>query len=382
MARKRGRNEGSIFKRSDGRWCAVVDLGWENGKRKRKYFYGATQTEVQGALLEARADRAAGLPVVVERQTLAQFLQDWLENSVKLSVRPLTYEQYRQHVKLYLGPLLGHHQLSKLAPQHVRAFIKRKLQDGLSPRTVQLSLVILRKALGQAVKDALVGRNVAKLVDAPRWKRPEVKPWEPSEAGQFLDAIKGERLEAAYLVALSLGLRRGEVLALRWADTDLEHRTVTVAQALARVGGKLQFIEPKSRQSRRVIPLHDGLIAALKAHRRRQLEERLLAGAQWVDNGLVFTTGKGTPLEPRALNKDFDRIIAKAGLRRVRLHDLRHACASFLLAQGVHPRVVMELLGHSQISLTMDTYSHVMPDAMREAVRLMEAVLGRPAVAG
>ena len=172
------------------------------------------------------------------------------------------------------------------------------------------------------------------------------------------------------------------MLALRWADIDFERKTIAIAQALARVGGKLQFIEPKSRQSRRTIPLHDGLITVLKAHRRHQLEERLAAGSRWQDAGLVLTTGIGTPLEPRALNEDFDRIVTKAGLRRVRLHDLRHACASFLLAQGVHPRVVMELLGHSQISLTMDTYSHVMPDAMREAVRRMEAVLGRPAVAG
>ena len=380
--RKRGANEGSIFRRDDGRWCAVLNLGWEGGKRRRKYVYGVTAAEVQEQLLKARTDHAAGLPVRTDRQTVAQFLDRWLEDSVRPSVRPLTHEQYRQHVKLYLAPLLGHHQLAKLAPQHVRIFIKRKLEVGLSPRTVQLSLAILRRALGQATKDGLVGRNVAKLVDAPRWKRPEVKPWDPNEARRFLNAIEGERLEAAFLVALGLGLRRGEVLGLRWADVDFEQKTITITQALARVGGKLQFIEPKSRQSRRVIPLHDGLIAPLKAHRRRQLEQRLLIGARWVDTGLVFATGKGTPLEPRELNENFERLVTKAGLRRVRLHDLRHACATFLLAEGVHPRVVMELLGHSQISLTMDTYTHVIPDAMRQAIGRMEALLGKPAVAG
>ncbi len=378
-SRKRNAGEGSVFERADGRWCAQLDLGWLDGRRVRKYIYGATAQEVQDALLKARTDRAAGLPVVVERQTVAQFLQDWLENSVKPSVRPLTHEQYRQHVKLYLAPLLGGHQLAKLAPQHVRAFIKRKLEDGLSPRTVQLSLVILRRALGQAVKDGLVARNVAKLVDAPRWKRPEVKPWEPAEAARFLEVIKGESLEAAYLVALSLGLRRGEVLGLRWSDVKLEAKTITIAQALARVGGKLEFIEPKSRQSNRTVPIHDGLAAVLRNHRRRQLEERLAAGSRWQDSGLVFTTGIGTPLEPRALNGDFERIIAAASLRRIRFHDLRHSCASFLLAQGVHPRVVMELLGHSQISLTMETYSHVLPDAMREAVARVGALLGTAA---
>jgi integrase len=378
---KRLKGEGSVWLRTDGRWCGAVNLGWEHGKRRRKYFYGQTAEQVQAAILRARADLAQGLPVVAERQTVEEFLGRWLEDSVKPSVRPLTYEQYRQHVKLYLAPLLGRHQLAKLAPQHVRAFIKQKLADGLSPRTVQLSLVILRRALGQAVKDGLVGRNVAKLADPPRWKRPEIKPWEPAEAARFLDAIRTERLEAAYLLALSLGLRRGEVLGLRWSDVDLEGKTVTISQALARVGGKLEFIEPKSRQSRRTVPIHDGLVAALRNHRRRQFEERLAAGSRWHDGGLVFTTRIGTPLEPRALNEDFERVVMAAGLRRIRLHDLRHSCATFLLAQGVHPRVVMELLGHSQISLTMETYSHVLPDAMREAIGRMEALLGKAAAA-
>lgn len=174
---KRNAGEGSIFQRSDGRWCAQLDLGWQGGRRVRKYLYGGTAQEVRDALLKARSDKSQGLPVAVERQAVGQFLERWLEDSVKPSVRPLTHEQYHQHVKLYLAPVLGHHRLDKLAPQHVRAFLKEKLEAGLSPRTVQLSLVILRRALGQAVKDGLVARNVAKLVDAPRWKRPEVRPW-------------------------------------------------------------------------------------------------------------------------------------------------------------------------------------------------------------
>jgi integrase len=166
------------------------------------------------------------------------------------------------------------------------------------------------------------------------------------------------------------------------SDVNFDAKTLTVVQALARVGGKLEFTEPKSRQSRRTIPLHDGVVVALRNRRRHQLEQRLAAGPRWRDTGLVFTAGIGTPLEPRAFNQDLDRIVAKSGLRRIRLHDLRHSCASFLLAQGVHPRVVMELLGHSQISLTMDTYSHVIPEAMREAVARMGALLGKSAVAG
>jgi integrase len=379
MARKRSAGEGTIFQRADGRWCAQLDLGWQAGKRRRKYIYGDTAREVGDALLKARTDKSQGIPVTCGRQTVAQFLQCWLEESVIPSVRPLTHEQYRQHIKLYLSPLLGQYQLAKLAPQHVRAFINRKLADGLSSRTVQLSVILLRRALGQAVKDGLLGRNVATLVEAPRWERPEVKPWTPDEASLFLNAIRNERLEAAYHDAISLGLRRGEILGLRWSDIDLEGKTLTIAQALARVGGKLQFIEPKSRQSRRTIPLHDGLVGILRKHRRLQLEARLAAGSRWHDSGLVFTSGIGTPLEPRALNEDFERITDKAELRNVRLHDLRHACASFLLAQGVHPRVVMELLGHSQISLTMETYSHVIPETVRDAVTRLGALLGKSA---
>jgi site-specific recombinase XerD len=145
-------------------------LGWRNGKRVRKFLYANTAADVQEQLLKARSAHAHGLPVAVERQTVRQFLERWLEDSVKPSVRPLTHEQYQQHVRLYLAPLLHHHRLEKLAPQHIRAFLKQKLEDGLSPRTVQLSLVILRRALGQAARDGLTGRNVAGLVDAPRWQ--------------------------------------------------------------------------------------------------------------------------------------------------------------------------------------------------------------------
>jgi integrase len=285
MARKRNAGEGSIFERSDGRWCAQLDLGWEGGKRRRKYVYGATAQEVRDQLLQARSDRAAGLPVVVGRQTVAQFLQDWLENSVKPSVRPLTHEQYRQHVKLYLAPLLGHHRLSKLAPQHVRAFLKRKLEDGLSPRTVQLSLVILRRSLGQAVKDGLTGRNVAKLVDGPRVRHFEGQTLSPEDARALLDAAKGERFEALYTAALAVGLRMGEALGLRWQDVNLDRRSLTVNRILERIGrghgSTLQLVEPKTSRSRRTVNLSEAAVRALRAHKVRQLEERLAAGLRW-----------------------------------------------------------------------------------------------------
>jgi integrase len=376
---KRGQNEGSIFQRGDGRWCAQLNLGWENGKRRRKCVYGATAQEVQDALLKARADMAAGLPVAVGRQSVAQFLDLWLEDSVKPSVRPLTHEQYRQHVKLYLAPLLGHCRLSKLAPQHIRAFIKRKLEDGLSPRTVQLSIVILRKALSQAVKDGLIGRNVAKLVDGPRVERFEGKMFSPDQARAFLDAARGERLEALYTVALSLGLRMSEALGLCWQDIDFERRTLIVNRILERIGrgqgSTLQLVAPKTSRSRRTVNLPDAAVRALKVHKVRQLEERLAAGSRWQDRGLVFPSRMGTPYEPHGLHDDFKRILAKAKLPDIRFHDLRHSAASLMLAQGIPLRSIQDILGHSSITLTANLYAHVGEKLRREAADAMDTVL-------
>jgi integrase len=379
MARKRNAGEGSIFERSDGRWCAQLDLGWEGGKRRRKYVYGATAQEVRDQLLQARSDRAAGLPVVVGRQTVAQFLQDWLENSVKPSVRPLTHEQYRQHVKLYLAPLLGHHRLSKLAPQHVRAFLKRKLEDGLSPRTVQLSLVILRRSLGQAVKDGLTGRNVAKLVDGPRVRHFEGQTLSPEDARALLDAAKGERFEALYTAALAVGLRMGEALGLRWQDVNLDRRSLTVNRILERIGrghgSTLQLVEPKTSRSRRTVNLPEAAVRALRAHKVRQLEERLAAGLRWQDSGLVFPNSLGKPLDPHELHNGFKALLTKAGLPNIRFHDLRHSAASLMLAQGIPLRSIQDILGHSSIALTANLYAHVGEQLRREAADAMDAVL-------
>jgi integrase len=380
-SRRRGRNEGSIFQRADGRWCAQLDLGWQNGRRARKYIYGATAAAVRDSLLTARTDKSKGLPVAIERQTVSQFLQRWLEDAVKPSVRPLTHEQYCQHVKLYLGPLLGHNRLDKLAPHHVRAFLKRKLEDGLAPRTVELSLVILRKALGQAVNDGVLARNAAKLVDGPRVQRFEGQTLSPQEARTFLDAAAGERHEALYAAALVIGLRMGEALGLRWEDINLERRTLTVNRILERIGrgtgSTLQFVEPKTSRSRRTVTLPELAARALRAHRVRQLEERLAAGPHWRDFGLVFPTTIGTPLEPHSLHDDFKRILTKAGLPEIRFHDLRHSAASLMLAQGIPLRSIQEILGHSSISLTANLYAHVGEQLKREAADAMDKILGR-----
>ncbi len=372
---KRGQNEGSIYKRRDGRWVATINLGYRNGKRWRKSFYGSTRREVQERLATALKAQQDGLPVTPERQTVANYLNEWLVECVKPSVRPRTYEGYEGHVRLHISPALGRIRLVKLTPQQVRAFLNDKRREGHSPRSVQYMHAVLRCALGRALKDGQAARNVAKLVDPPKVERPEVEPLTPEQARAFLKAIEGDRLEALYSVALAIGLRRGEVLGLRWSDVDLEEGTTRVQGSLQRINGELRRVEPKTKRSRRTIALPDAAVAVLRRHRVRQKEERLLAGSRWKNTDMVFTTRIGTPLEPRNISRHFQRTLKTAKLPRKRFHDLRHTCASLLLAQGVHPRVVMEILGHSQIGLTMNTYSHVIPELQREAAGRMDALL-------
>jgi integrase len=219
-------------------------------------------------------------------------------------------------------------------------------------------------------------RNPAALVDGPRVQRREVRLVTPGEARQLLEAFRGDRLEALYTVALAVGLRQGEALGLRWQDVDLESGTLTVRVALERADGRFRLAEPKTKRSRRTIALPDVAIRALKAHRTRQSQERLLAGAEWRDAwGLVFTNPSGAPLHGTNVTRGFRQVLDGASLPSQRFHDLRHACASLLLVQGIHARVIMETLGHSRIGLTMDTYGHVIPELQREAADKMDVLL-------
>lgn len=380
MGNRRGHGEGSIYQReSDRKWCTSVDLGRMEGKRRRKVIYGRTRKEVAEKLKVVLREQQQGLPVIVERQTVGQFLERWLEDVARPRLRPKTYHSYAQLVRLHLAPTLGHHQLSKLAPQQVQAMMNAKLASGLSPRTVQYLRAILRRAIGQALKWGLVSRNVVLLTDPPRVTRPEIATLTPTQARAFLDAVKGERLESLYAVALALGLRQGEALGLRWQDIDFDGGVLHVRVALQRVRGEpARLVEPKTRQSRRSLPMPAIIVAQLRAHHDRQRMERVTAGSAWQGEhwDLVFCTATGTPLDARHVVFYFKRQLRRAGLPDIRFHDLRHSCASLLLAQNVHPRVVMEILGHSTIALTMNTYSHVLPEAQRQAATLMDDLFG------
>lgn len=368
---KRGNLEGSISKRDDGRWMARMSL--PGGKRK--YFYGDTRAEVAQKLAAATRDRDKGLPIMGERLTLAQHLDQWLETSVKPSVRPRTYAGYEAHVRIHLGPALGKVALTKLTPQHVQNFLNQKIEEGLTPATALRIRATLRKSLNQALKWGLVSRNVATLIDAPKAKRPRVEPMPPEQARQFLEAVRGDRLEGLFNFVLATGVRQGEALGLRWDDIDLDAGSVIIRRSLQRIGGKSVLSEPKTEGSRRKLPIPPIAVQRLREHRARQNRERLAAGDGWSDLGLVFTTDTGEPLEASGITHRFQRILRRAGLPKQRFHDLRHAAATYWLLQGIDLQVVKDMLGHSQISLTADTYAHVMPALREDAAARMDALL-------
>lgn len=405
---RRGHGEGSVHQRGDGRWVGVINRGWKNGKRHRKYVYGATQEEVVDRMADARKAAKDGVLVMDERQTVGDFLDRWFEDAND-RLRPSTLRSYEQLLRVHIKPGLGHVALAKLAPAHLRAFMKDKLAprrckpcggtgklacesvdtepakcplckgDGsvkLSPRTVQYLHAIIRAALDQALADGAVSRNVAKLTKAPTVKRHRIQPLTPDEARRFLDAVRDDRNGALYTVAVALGLRLGEALGLRWQDTDLEAGMLRVEHALQRIKDKgLELVEPKSETSHRVIALPEVAILALRAHRVRQLEERLVAGRSWKEHGYVFPSSVGTGQDASNVRRQFKKALAKAGLPAKRFHDTRHTAATLLIAQGVHPRAIMETLGHSEIRLTMNTYGHVVDEVRREVANQMDAIL-------
>jgi integrase len=309
---------------------------------------------------------------------VGELLDRWLDEAVALTVRPRTLASYRYVVRVHLRPALGDIPLAELTAQDVQALLNRKATAGLAPRTVGYLRGVLRQALGFAERMDLVGRNVARLARPPRVPRRQVSPLTLEQARAFRVAVAGDRLEAMYLVAVGCGLRQGEILGLRWGDVDLEGRTLSVRFALARVDGVLRLVEPKSATSRRTIPMPAFVADALASHRERQATEALPRRPAQPDPfaDLVFTTTLGTPLDGITCTRRFQRVLKSAGLPRQRFHDLRHAAASYMLAAGVPARVVMETLGHSEISLTLNTYSHVLPGLGRDAADRMDALLG------
>jgi integrase len=383
MGTRRAAGEGSVHKRKQGGWQGSIDVAILDGQRRRKTVYGSTQREVLDKLAAIRRTLHAGLPVGTSRpMTLGDYLEVWLRDTLPTVVRPSTAESYASLTRQHIIPGLGHHRLDKLTAVHIRAFLRDKstqtsprTKRPLSPRTLQYLHAVLRLALEQARRDDLVVRNVAGLVAGPKVPRAEIEPLTPEEAGRLFAQAATDRLSPLWLLVTALGLRRGEALALRWEDVDLDRGHLQVKATVQRVGGKLVRTEmPKTKSSRRALPLPAVVVEALRGHRAAQLQERL-ASAVWVDDALVFTTGIGTALEPRNVLRSFHALCDHAEVRRVRIHDLRHAAASFMLLQGVDMRVVMGTLGHSRLATTSDLYTHLLEPVQRAAADRMDDLL-------
>jgi integrase len=376
MAKNRGSGEGSIYLRKDGRWCAAISLECKPGEKpKRKLVYGKTRDEVARSLKRILNDQQNGVLIASKSQSVGQFLPDWLENVVKLKNRQTTHRSYEWIVRNHLIPHLGRIQLAKLTPQRLQAFINERCKSGLSPTTVKHFNATLKAALSQAQKWGLVHQNAAKLVTLPRGVRYQPVILTPLQARSFLTFVSGDRLEGLYAVALCLGLRRGETLGLRWSDVDLEKGTLKVRHSLERVKGEgLRLSEPKSERSRRGLRIPSICLTALIAHHARQAREREWAGSKWRDLDFVFTTSLGTPMHPDDITRAFPATLKAAGLPKVRFHDLRHSCATLLFSLGVSAKLVQETLGHSTYQLTMDTYSHMLPELRNEVADKMDEI--------
>ncbi|HEY6581550.1 MAG TPA: site-specific integrase [Rubrobacter sp.] len=329
------------------------------------------------------ADRDGGLLYDAGKLTIGEYMDRWLADSVKGTVKETTYANYTYITHKHIHPALGYVKLKTLTPSHVRAFYGDKSRSNLSAATVKKMHVVLRKALSKAVSDGLIPRNAADGVKPPRVSAPgeEIKPLGSEECARFLEASRGERLEALYVLAVHCGLREGELLALRWEDIYLEavKPAVLVRRTLTRGEDGRGWVvgsSTKSGKGRRV-RLTRQAASTLKDHRKRQLEERLSLAGLWQDQGLVFPNETGSLFNPSNLrNRSFKRIKTRAGVwEDLRLHDLRHTCATLLLSEGVNVKIVSELLGHASITITLNTYSHVLPDMQDSAADAMEAAL-------
>jgi integrase len=322
--------------------------------------------------------RAKEIGVLQSRTpTLAEWFETYLTQVAEPKLRPLTLANYRRDMERHVYPSLGRLRLDQLQPHHVAELYRDKLKEGLSPHSIRHIHSVLRRGLTIAVRWGLLHRNVAQLVDTPPLQHAEIYPLDVAEARKLLAFIRGDRMEARWVVGLSMGLRQGETLGLWWDDIDFERGSLSVRRQLRRpprTGEPMEFAAVKSARSRRVLPVPASVLEALRRHRVAQDRERLAAD-RWSDPRLVFATRYGTPIDHKDDRRSFWAVCRAAGIRQIRVHDLRHTAATLLIAQGQHPRVVMEILGHSQIAVTMNVYGHVLDENLRGAAVAMDQAL-------
>ena len=361
MAKRRGNKEGSIYKRGN-RWCAQVSL---NGRRLTKYF--DTQRECREWIKETQAQIDEGTAVATP-QTLDEFLDAWLE-TVKPSMRPQSHGTYAWNVRHHIIPGLGNIRLRELRPDHIQRYYATKLDEGTGASTVRMSHGVLRRALGHAVKWGLLTHNVSDAVVPPKAKTREMSVWDTEQIRCFLRITEDHRWDALFYLAVTTGLRQGELTGLYWSDLDWKNGRLRIQRQVYQ--GRVT--ELKTASSRRVVTL--GEVALDKLYERQEHQARERDWGTWEENGFIFTSRRGSPVSHCSLYRVFIDLTEKAGLPRIRFHDLRHTAATLMLQQGVHPKVVQERLGHSSISMTLDTYSHVLPSLQEDVADRLDEVL-------
>lgn len=383
---------GYIRRRGRETWELTVDLGKDpaTGRRRRRFInVRGSKRDAERTLAEAVHERDTGVDINPGKLTVGHYLRRWLGDYATHNVGPSTLERYRSIIEHHLIPALGGLRLRDLRPAHIQAAYSRGLAaggrvdgaaGGLAPHTVLKHHRLLREALSHAVRWQLITRNPADAVTAPRPTRAEMRVLDSEEAARLLESAARSPYHTLIYVALATGARLGELLALRWQDLDLDGATLRIVRSARRFPGRgVLFQETKTHRSRRPVALSADTVAIIRDHRRAQAEHRLSLGPAYTDNGLVFPGPTGQPLDDSNLRRAFAAIVADAGLPRLRFHDLRHTAATLMLRAGVHPKVVSERLGHASVSLTLDTYSHVLPDLQRDAAEVMDAVL-RPGI--
>ena len=371
---------GSVVKRGTS-YSVVVELDRDpaTGKRRQKWHSGfRTRRDAERALAEMVDAVNRGSYVPKTRQTVGEFTTEWLA-AIEPTVRPATHYNYSRNVRLHVVPHIGTAVLTRVDPGVLNGLYARLLAQGLSARSVAHVHGIVHKMLKDAVRWGRLARNPADAADPPRatGKHAAMVTWDATETAKFLAAMQGDRLYAAFVMLATTGARRGEVLGLRWSDVDLETRRAAIRQTVISVNNQTQVGAPKTASGRRTIELDAATVAVLREHRKRQAQERLLIGAGWKDHGLVFCRIDGGPLHPGHFSRAFQRHIRRLGLRPIRLHDLRHGWATLALAAGQHPKVVQERLGHANISITLDTYSHVTASLHSQAAEQVAALVFR-----
>lgn len=377
MPRTRANGEGSISKRRDGRYEAAAWVATVSGKRKRVRTYAKTREEAHERLVAQLTLAKQGIPAPDRPWRLGAYLDYWLRDVVSAKTRPRTLEQYEAVVRRYLKPYLGTKSLTKLSVVDVQGFLNDQIRQGRSVRSIHLIRSVLRAALSRAQREELVVRNVAKLVEIPAWERKPIQPWSAEDATAFLAATEDHRLYPAFVMLLLYGMRRGEVLGLRWCDVDFARGQLHVHQQLQRIGMNLEQGPVKTRAGRRDLPLIAVLHEALTRRyaMRRGIEINAVAQQAATDTDLVFLSTTDTPIDPKNFVRTFQLLREKAGLLRITVHHTRHTAATILKNLGVPARDAQLILGHAHITTTQQLYQHGDIEGQTKALNKVEQLL-------